>query len=101
MPEECRDVYLWLFSGGIGAERVQQKVPRVMARQLNEVQSTVQAIQQGLHLTSDQLPAFFNRPFYSLWYSPDRAAQALQKLAELLAVPGDARGHHGLSPPTV
>lgn len=43
-PEECSDVYLWLAALGVDAERVQHRAPRVMARQLKDVQSTVQAI---------------------------------------------------------
>ena len=86
-PEECNDVYMWLASVGIDAERIQQKAPRVMARKLKEVQSTVQAIQQGLLLADEKLPAFFNRHFYSLQSSPDRVAHTLQVVAELLAVP--------------
>ena len=86
-PEECNDVYLWLASVGIDAERIQQKEPRVMARKLNEVQSTVQAIQQGLLLMDDQLPDLFKRHFWSLQFLPGRVAHTLQVVAELLAVP--------------
>ena len=86
-PEECNDVYLWLASVGIDAERIQQKAPVIMTRQLNEVQSTVQAIQQGLLLMDDQLPEFFRRHFCSLKFSLDRVASTLQVVAELLAVP--------------
>ena len=86
-PEKCNDVYLWMASVGIDAERVQQKAPSVMARQLIEVQSTVQAIQQGLLLTDEQLSAFFKRHFHSLDHSADRVGHTLQVVAELLAVP--------------
>ena len=86
-PEECNDVYLWLTSVGIDPERIQQKAPLVMGRKLSGVQSTVQAIQQGLLLMDDQLPNFFKRHFRSLQFSPGRAAHTLQVVAELLAVP--------------
>ena len=86
-PDECSDVYLWLASVGIDAARIQQKAPMVMARKLHDVQSTVQAIQQGLLLVDEELPAFFKRHLYSLRYSPDRVAHSLQVIAELLAVP--------------
>ena len=86
-PEDCGDVYLWLASVGIDANRIQQKAPRVIARQLNEVQSTVQAIQQGLLLMDEKLPDFFKQHVCSLQYSPDRVAHTLQVVAELLAVP--------------
>ena len=86
-PEECTDVYLWLTSVGIDAERIQQTAPRVMARKLNEVQSTVQAIQHGLMLMDDRLPAFFKRHGSSRIFSPDHVVHTLQVVAELLAVP--------------
>ena len=86
-PEECSDVYLWLVSVGIDADRIQQKAPMVMARQLDDVQSAVQAIQQELLLTDEQLIEFFRRHYYSLQYSPSRIAETLQVVAELLAVP--------------
>ena len=86
-PEDCSEVYLWLDLLGVDAEMVQQKAPRVMTRQLKQVQSTVWAIQQALHLTDEHLPAFFKRHFYSLQGSPERAAQTLHAVAELLAVP--------------
>ena len=86
-PEECNAVYLWLTSVGVDAERVQQKAPKVMARQLNQVQSTVWAIQTVLQLKEEQLPAFFKRHVYSLLGSQERAGQTLQAVAELLAVP--------------
>lgn len=86
-PENCRDVYLWLDHLGVDAARVQQKAPRIMTRQLTQVQSTVWAIQETLQLKDEQLPAFLKRHFYSLQSSPERAAQTLQAVAELLAVP--------------
>ncbi|KAL3162619.1 hypothetical protein ABBQ38_008666 [Trebouxia sp. C0009 RCD-2024] len=86
-PEECSDVYLWLASIGADAERIQQKVPRVMARPLDQVQSTVCAIQQALRLRDDQLPAFLRRHPYCLRYTPEHVGQTLQTAAELLAVP--------------
>ena len=86
-PEECSDVYLWLTSVGIDAERTQQKAPIAMGRQLKDVQSTVEAIQQGLMLMDEQLPDFFKRHVYCLQYSPDHVAHTLQVVAELLAVP--------------
>ena len=86
-PEECNHVYLWLASLGVDAERIQQKVPAVMGRQLSEVQSTVHTIQNALELTTKQLPAYFKRHHYSLQFSSDHVAQTLQTTAELLAVP--------------
>ena len=86
-PEDCSDVYLWLDHLGVDAEMVQQKAPRVMTRQLKQVQSTVWTIQQALQLKDEQLPVFFKRHFYSLLSSPERAAQTLHAVAELLAVP--------------
>ncbi|KAL3162627.1 hypothetical protein ABBQ38_008673 [Trebouxia sp. C0009 RCD-2024] len=47
-PEECSDVYLWLASVGIDAEKIQKRAPQVLARQLHQVQNTVWAIQQAL-----------------------------------------------------
>ena len=86
-PDECNDVYLWLTSVGIDAKRIQRKAPTVMARKLIEVQNTLQAIQQGLLLRDDELPAFFKRHARSLGLSPDRVTHTLQVVAELLAVP--------------
>ena len=87
MPEERNDVYLWLRGLGVDAERIQQKAPHVMARKLNQVQSTVWAIQRALQLTDKQLLAFLKRHVYSLQILPERAALTLQTVAELLAVP--------------
>ena len=86
-PKECNDVYLWLASVGIDAKSIEQKVPVVMTRQLSEVQSTVQAIQQGLVLTDEQLSEILRRHGPCLQFSPDRVAHTLQVVAELLAVP--------------
>ena len=62
-PQESDNVFLWMASIGINAERMQQKVPRVMATKLSEVQSTVQVIQQGLMLMNDQLLHFSSHMF--------------------------------------
>ncbi|KAL3146997.1 hypothetical protein ABBQ38_014964 [Trebouxia sp. C0009 RCD-2024] len=86
-PEECNAVYLWLAFIGADAERVQQRVPRVMARPLNQVQSTLWAIQQVSELRDDQLPAFLKQHPYSLLYSPEHVSQNLHTIAELLAMP--------------
>ncbi|KAL3162663.1 hypothetical protein ABBQ38_008708 [Trebouxia sp. C0009 RCD-2024] len=86
-PEECSAVFLWLASIGADAQRIQQKVPRVMARPLDQVQSTMSAIQQALRLRDNQLPAFLNRYPYCLRYVPERVTQTLHTVAELLAVP--------------
>ena len=69
------------------AETVQQKIPKVLGRQLDAVQSTVRVIQQGLQLTDEQLPAFFKRHTISLTCSSDRAAGTLRAVSELLAMP--------------
>ena len=45
-PQECSEVQLWLSSKGIDAARVQQKAPSVMTREIEAVQSTVEALQQ-------------------------------------------------------
>ncbi|KAL3162569.1 hypothetical protein ABBQ38_008622 [Trebouxia sp. C0009 RCD-2024] len=86
-PEECSGVYQWLASIGADAERIQQKVPHVMARPLDQVQSTVWAIQQALRLRDDQMPAFLRRHASCLLYTPKRVGQTLHTVAELLAVP--------------
>ena len=57
-PKECSDVYMWLASTGADVDKIQQKVPQVMARPLDQVQSTVWAVQQLLDLTDDKLPCF-------------------------------------------
>lgn len=87
IPEECKDVYLYLVAKGVDAERIQQRFPQVMARPLSKVQSTVQFIQQQLRLKDEQLPAYFDRHYMSLQYTPVRVARTLQAVAELLAVP--------------
>ncbi|KAL3162646.1 hypothetical protein ABBQ38_008691 [Trebouxia sp. C0009 RCD-2024] len=86
-PAECSIVYLWLVSVGIDAEKIQEQMPGVMARQLAQVQSTVRAIQQGLQLTNEQLASVFKRHQVSLLCSPERVGQTLQAVADLLAVP--------------
>ncbi|KAL3162590.1 hypothetical protein ABBQ38_008639 [Trebouxia sp. C0009 RCD-2024] len=86
-PEECSGVYLWLASIGADAERIQQKVPRVMARPLDQVQSTMWTIQQALRLRDNQLPAFLKRHACCLRYTPERVGQILHTVAEVLAVP--------------
>lgn len=69
-PACCNDVFVWLISLGIDADRIQEKQPKVMTRKLSDVQSTVTAIQQGLLLKDEQLPAFFRRHFPSLLQNP-------------------------------
>ena len=93
-PQECTDVYLWLASLGVDAERIQQKLPVVIGRKLNEVQSTFQTIQTALELTNEQLPAFFKQHYFGLQYSSVRVSQTLQTIAELLAVPLAAEEMH-------
>ena len=58
-----------------------------MARKLHQIQSTVQAVQERLLLTDEQLPDFFRRHFYSLKYFSYCVTHTLQTVAELLAVP--------------
>ena len=65
---------------GIDAERTQQKVPEVIARDLHDVQSTVWAIQHSLQLTNEPLPAFLKH-VYSLLSSRDRVTQTLHAIA--------------------
>ena len=86
-PEHYSNVYTWLNHLGVDAARVQQKAPKVMTRQLKQVQSTVWAVQQALQLTDEQLPAFLKRHYNILLSSPERAVQTLSAVAELLAVP--------------
>ena len=86
-PVEYNDVYLWLVSVGIDAESVQQRAPKVMSRQLNDIQSTVQFVQQALQLADQELAAFFFRQHvHSLQLSPE-CVQTFQTMAELLAMP--------------
>ncbi|KAL3162593.1 hypothetical protein ABBQ38_008641 [Trebouxia sp. C0009 RCD-2024] len=93
-PEECSGVYLWLASIGADAERVQHQVPDVMVRPLDQVQSTVWAVQQVLQLTDDQLPAFLKRHAGCLLFTPARVGQTLHTVAELLAVPVTSEDMH-------
>ncbi|KAL3162617.1 hypothetical protein ABBQ38_008664 [Trebouxia sp. C0009 RCD-2024] len=58
-----------------------------MARPLDQVQSTLWAIQQALRLRDDQLRAFLKQHPYCLRYTPERVSQTLHTIAELLAVP--------------
>ncbi|KAL3162594.1 hypothetical protein ABBQ38_008642 [Trebouxia sp. C0009 RCD-2024] len=95
-PKECSGVYLWLASIGADVERIQQKVPRVMARPLDQVQSTLWAIQQALQLRDDQLPAFLKRHSYCLLYVPEHVSRTLHTVAELLAVPVTSQDMQGV-----
>ena len=86
-PEECSLVHTWLASIGVDADRVQQKVPRVMTRQLSDVQATVAAIQNALHLPDTQLPSFFKQHYSSLLCTSRYVLKALRVVAELVASP--------------
>ncbi|KAL3162626.1 hypothetical protein ABBQ38_15490 [Trebouxia sp. C0009 RCD-2024] len=86
-PQESSNVYLWLASVGVDAEKIQKQAPRVMTRQLSQVQSTLWAMQELLQLTDEQLPALFSQQKYCLLRTPEYAAQTLNTLAELLQVP--------------
>ncbi|KAL3135117.1 hypothetical protein ABBQ32_008058 [Trebouxia sp. C0010 RCD-2024] len=86
-PEESSDIYLWLASVGVDAEKIQKQVPRVMTRQLSQVKSIVWAMQELLQLTDEQLPALFSQHKYCLLRTPEYAGQTLNTLAELLQVP--------------
>ncbi|KAL3162621.1 hypothetical protein ABBQ38_008668 [Trebouxia sp. C0009 RCD-2024] len=93
-PEECNGVYLWLASIGADAERIQQQVPQVMARPLDQVQSTVWAVQHILQLTDNQLPTFLKRHAFGLRYTPERVGQTIHTVAELLEVPVTSQDMH-------
>ena len=86
-PAECGLVYTWLASFGVHADKVQQKAPRIMARQLSDVQATVAAIQTALQLPDTELPEFFNMHFYSLQFTPQHASKVLQVISDLVASP--------------
>ena len=85
-PEECNDVFVWLVSIGVDANKIQRTVPRVMTRHLNEAQSTFQATQQAMKLRTEQLPALIMQHPVCLIYSSERVVETLQTVAELLAV---------------
>ena len=57
-PASYNDVLNYLASLGIDADRIQQKDPKLIARKLSDIQSTVSAIQQGLQLKDQLLPVF-------------------------------------------
>ena len=86
-PDKCGLVYTWLASIGVDADRVQQKAPAVMARQLSDVQATVAAIQNALHLPDSQLTLFFKRHYYSLLCTPQHVLKVLEVISDLLASP--------------
>jgi len=54
-PKERIEVYLWLVSKGVNAERVQQKASKVMTRELRAVQSTFVALQQAAAFPDAQM----------------------------------------------
>lgn len=86
-PEQCSAVYLWLASIGADAEKMQQNQPRVIARPLDQVQNTAQAIQQLLQLTDEQLLAFLMRHAYTLLHTPEHVSRTVHTVTELLDVP--------------
>lgn len=86
-PACCNDVFLWLISLGIDADKIQQKEPRVMTRNLSDVQSTLTALQQGLQLEDELVPVFVKRHFHSLVYTAEHVMQTFFVVAELLAMP--------------
>ena len=86
-PSEANEIFLWLTSLGINAERLQHKAPRIFTRNLAAVQSTVCVFQQVAGFSDAQLPALFHRHFEALRLRPHRRMQSLECIAGLLAVP--------------
>ncbi|KAA6421131.1 MAG: hypothetical protein FRX49_08830 [Trebouxia sp. A1-2] len=86
-PQECNEVYLWLSSKGINAERVQQRAPVVMTRDIKAVQATFEALQQATALSDAQMCTLLHKHSAALAYGPERVLRTLQAVSTMLGVP--------------
>ncbi len=86
-PEERSEVYLWLVSKGVDAERVQQKAPRVMTREIRAVQSTFEALQQGSCLSDEEIVPLLHKHSAALEHGPVRVVSTLQAVSRLVGIP--------------
>ncbi len=86
-PEECNEVYLWLSSKGINAERVQQMAPKVMTRDIRAVQSTFEALQQAAAFSDTQMCTLLHKHSAALANGPERVLRTLQTVSMLLGMP--------------
>ncbi len=86
-PEECNEMYLWLLSKGVDAERVQQKAPIIMTREIRAVHSTIEALQQAAAFSDQQICRLLHKHFAALAYGPKRVLGTLQVVSTMLGIP--------------
>ncbi|DBB18381.1 TPA: hypothetical protein ACH3X3_000032 [Trebouxia sp. C0006] len=87
MPEEHNKVHSWLVSKGVNAVRVQQKAPRVMARDITAVQSTFEALQQAAAFSDAQMCTLLSKHALALTCGPECVLGTLQVVSALLDTP--------------
>jgi len=86
-PQECSEVYLWLSSKGVNAERVQQRAPYVMTRDIRAVQTTFEALQQATAFSDAQIYTLLHKHSVALAYGPERVLRTLQAVSTMLGMP--------------
>ena len=90
-PSEYDEVYQWLSSLGLDADRIKSRSPRVMVRELEAVQATVKAFQHALQLTDADLPAVLYKHYTVLKCSPESVLPIVHAAATVLGhSPGSA-----------
>ena len=87
MPEEHNKVHSWLVSKGVNAVRVQQKAPRVMARDITAVQSTFEALQQAAAFSDAQMCTLLHKHSVALSCGPERLLSTLKVVSTMLGMP--------------
>ena len=86
-PKERSEVYLWLLSKGVNAERVQQKAPRVMTREIRAVQSTFAALQEAAAFSDAKMCTLLHKHSTALALGPERVLGTLQVVSSMLGMP--------------
>ncbi len=86
-PAECNEVYLWLISKGVNAARVQNKAPMVVTREIRNVQSTFEALQQAAAFSDAQMCRLLHKHSGALAYGPERVLGTLQAVSKMLGMP--------------
>ena len=86
-PKERTEVYSWLVSKGVNAERVQQRAPHVMIREIGAVQSTYEALQQAAAFSDTQMCALVHKHCVALAYAPEKVVGMLQAVSAMLSMP--------------
>ena len=86
-PKERTEVYSWLLSKGVSAARIQQKVPGVMTREIEAVQSTFEALQRAAAFSDAQMCTLLHKHSVALSCGPERLLSTLKVVSTMLGMP--------------